>query len=479
MSAPLDLAKLEMHNIVRAAGGLRTRRGLVSLSSDYGPLIGAFTIESASTTEPWHYLFSQGTDGRVTLTVTTEALTIVFSHDLGFLPENPVITYAVANGQVMINSPSFSAPLYGLPGGGLITAVKTPSINSINTTALDIPAGHIAAFGDRFAIAQGPAVFFNDPPTANSADPRTFVAQNILPLPGSVYDLFQGPDGALYMFTSAGVFTLPADALGQGQSVQGSLARIPGIDVSRPGNAIASAGVIAVLQRDHVLLLPSRTKIDLTRKGNRRRLSPVVDVEDLRLASVLYATPSGFVVAFRGKRSFFAEVRVADGSVTYVSGSSTALNVVGVLRSRDGEHAYVLPLDIIMPFQRAKTDSATGDTIRGALVGRIPTKQGDRPMVRRVTVDTDNASYSVDVDVDGKTDTKTTPTRTGDVIVGTSVWGAATKLAGRTMRAVRLDVAAQTVDPHLEIAVTGGDFRIGDAADVTVTGQGRNRGDVS
>jgi hypothetical protein len=477
-----DLGTFEWHNIARTSRGLRTRRALVAVSTLFPNAVGGFTVEAASTTEPWHYILTQSTAGRVTLTVTNESFATVYTQDLGVMQANPVVSWGVVNNQLMVNSPSFSAPLYGLPGGGLITAIKSASINP-DTTALDIPAGHIAAFGDRFVIAKGNALLFNDPPTSQSVDPRTFVAANIVTMPGTIYDVFQGPDGALYVFTSGGSYMLPSDAIGQGQSPVGFFQRIAGISVSRPRNAVAAAGVVAVLQRDHVLLLPSRTKIDLAPKGNRHRIASITEIDDMRLAGELYATPTGFVVGFRGKRGYFIDVNTAETTVSYVSDNSTALNIVGTLRTRDGDVAYVFPSAISTPFQRCRFEDplllGSTDTVNGCLIGRIPLKMGDRPLISSISVNADNVGHDVQVDLDGKTATRTVPTRTGDVVAGTSTWGGTTTFAGRSMRSVRLAFAAKTADPHIELVVQGGDFSLTSDADAELAGQGRQRRDAA
>ncbi len=211
----IDISKWEKQNVVKRGSDLYTRKGLVQVSTPTaGTLyVAGFTVESPFTTEPWHYLFEQATaTGLVTLRVVTEEFVEVQNYSLGFMQNDPVITYAVQNGQLMVNSPSLPAPLYGLVGGGLVMAVKTPSLET-DTTTLEIPNGHICTFGDRMPIAQGNIVFFNDP----GSDPRTYVAENAQPFPGVIYDMVQGTDGALYVFTSKDVHVIPRDALGKGK----------------------------------------------------------------------------------------------------------------------------------------------------------------------------------------------------------------------------------------------------------------------
>ena len=472
----LNLRGFELHNIERTPTGIRTRRGFVAAAS-IANVIAGFSIESASTTEVWHYIFTQAASGAVTLTVYTEEFSTMFTHDCGVMNGAPVITWGVVENQIMINSPSFSAPLYGLPGGGLITAVKTQSIN-IDTIALDIPAGHIASFGDRFVIAQGNILFFNDPPGANQNDPRTFVGENALALPGTVYDLFQGPDRALWVFTSAGTFTIPSDALGQGQLVQPFISGVPGIETSRPRNAAVSGTSIAVLQKNEVVLLPSGDRIDLSPKGIRRQVAPVTDVEDLRQFGEIFATPFGFVVGFAGKRGHWLVIDEATRTASFWWSSSGDLSLRGVLRGRDQTTSYVTSSAVLMPFSRSKQDLSTSTDVKAVALGRMPQAPGNRPVLRHVTISAENVSYSNTVDVNATTKSVTTPTKTTDAIVGTSLWGSGTKFRGRTLRQMRTHFAERSAEPHIEIAVVGADFAVGNEALAELGGQGANRRDA-
>lgn len=224
--------------------------------------VAAFSIESPTTTEVFHYLFEQAAGGTVTLRVTTEEFVELFNQALGIMPPAPVVTWGISLNQVMINSPSFSAPLYGIVGGGLVTATKTESSfasSNPETQALTIPPGHIASFGDRLPIAQAHVLYFNDP----TNDVRTYVGSNAIAFPGQIYDLFTGPDGALYLFTSQDAYVIPADALGHGQLIVPFISTIPGVGTSRPRNAATSNGVVACLSRRGLVMVDGdREQID-------------------------------------------------------------------------------------------------------------------------------------------------------------------------------------------------------------------------
>ena len=477
----VDLTKWELHNCRPTPDGLRTRAGFVSVASPTAgtEYVGGFSVESPSTTEVWHYLFEQSTTTNVTtLRVYTEEFREMFSQDLGPLQKRPAISYAVALGQMFIGSPAFSSMLYGLPGGGIITAHKTASINP-DTTALEIPTGHVCAFGDRFVIAQGNVLFFNDPPLANSVDPRTFVAQNAFAMNGTVYDLFQGTDGNLYIFTSDGVFTLPPDAIAQGQSPAGYLSRVPGVEVSRPRNAVGTTGAIAVLQKDHILLLPSGQRIDLVRRAGPRYTGLDVAVEDLRLAGELSATPTGFVVGFRAMQSFFLEGDIPTKSYGYhygTPGGAISFQVVAMLRSRDNAPIYVMPANVFIPHTREVTEP-TGQMFAIAS-GRVALSPKDNPVVRRVTIESDAWGNNSGVVVDGSTPASVRiPTRTTDAIVGTALWDDAAPLVSKHMRSVRHNFSVRSADPGMEIRLNGNDVLLGAEIDVETSGQGGKRAD--
>lgn len=474
----LDISAFELHNLEKDGANLRGRRALASLKtpSVNTLFVGGFTLESPNTTEPWHYLFEQSTlTGVATLRVFNEEFFEIFNYPLGVLQKNPAITYASQNMQVMINSPALSVPLYGLVGGGVIAAVKTASALE-DTTALDIPGGHICVFGDRFAIAQGNDLFFNDP----GIDPRTFVDENVVALPGTIYDIFQGQDGTLYIFTSAGAYTLPQDALGQGQEVVGALGKIPGLETTRPRNAIAVGAGAAVLQRDGVVLVGvgPPVKIDLSPYDGRRYYSHVTEADDLRLAAELFATPGGFVVGFRGHRGQFIVFNLAAQSFSYVWGEGSDFNVVGTLRSRDGEALVILEDRVVVAAITGPEDFDGGEVISVA-AGRIAFEEADQPVVETVTIAAANQANDVAAYVSGAAREATTPVKNGELTIGTSKWSAIVgNYTGRETRTVRLTPAKRTSDPNMEIVMNGGGGRrLNAGVTVDLGGQERTRRD--
>ena len=465
----VDISGWEMHNITKRGGSLRTRTGLVSIktpsiSVEY---VGGFSVESPQTTEVWHYLFEQDAASVCTLRVFTEEFAELFTYVLGVIGKNPVITWGVTNNLGIISSPSFSGPLFFVVGGGVTAMAKSASQN-IDTTALNIPRGHCAVFGDRFVVFQGPVAYFNDP----GVDPRTFTAQNAVSLPGTIFDAFQAGDGALLFFTSVGVFSLPADSLGQGQAVVGFISKIPGLETTRPRNAAASNGRVAVLQKDGVITIDG-ARLVVGGGSGRRYFSQSVDVDDFRSVAEIYGTNTGFVVACRGNRGWYIDINLDEKHASFVTNTSTDLNAVGTLRSRDGQTLIILSNRVAMPIGNIDF----GGGFKGVARGALDVSESQSLTVRRVTLSAANAGESTSVSTNGTTRTGTTPTKTGDVVIGTTLWSVSTSLAGKSTRTVRHSLKVRATDPSVEAVFEGGDCRIERGIDIEFVGQGTSRRD--
>ena len=473
----INLAGSELHNMVIRKGALTSRRGLYSVKTPTAGhrFVGGFSVESPFTTEVWHYLFEQDTDSlQVTMNVYTEEFVFMFSVEIGVTIRNPVITHAVYNNQLMINSPSFSAPLYGVVGGGVITAVKTESQNP-DTTALEIPAGHICSFGDRMPIAQGNLIYFND----TGIDPRTYVAQNIQPLAGTIYDIFQSLDGSLYAGTSAGVFYIPQDALGQAQTVQGFVGLIPGIELSRPRNMAVSNNVVMALQRDGLVAVGGRgAKIDVAPYKGPRFFSKPIEVDDYRLAGEIFATPTGFLVGFRGQHGHVLDFNLVDNYQSYIWAVGEPINLVGTLRSREGDVLMVLENHVVMPVNR-EDKFGTATNINAVAAKDVDLPEGQELLIRRVYTSSDNVGDPVRAYLARHNVSDTVPTRTGDIVIDTATWDNTKTYKSRVNRQVRHSMASRAGDLPSEVSIiaTGFPRHIEASVQVETKGQGRRRGD--
>ena len=472
----IDISNAELHNIVKRKGGLEVRKGLVSIKNATAGTryVGGFSVESPFTAEVWHYLFEQNTTTlETTMRVYTEDFLEMFTQPLGALDANPVITHAVYNNQIMVNSPSFSSPLYGLVGGGIIPAVKTESLNP-DTTALEIPQGHICSFGDRMPIAQGNVIYFNDP----GVDPRTYVSQNALPLSGTVYDMFQGDDGALYVFTSAGVFYMAQDALGKGQRVDGFIGSIPGLQVTKPRNAAASNGVVAVLQRGGIVILGGKKQvIDIAPYKGPRVWTKAVEIEDYRLSGEIHATAEGFIVAFRGINGFFLEFNLRDGYRSYVWPTSFTqkFNVVGCLRSAENDTIIIDEQEIFISQGNFDKINGSENSVEGIAAIQVDVPEGLESLVRHVVVGSNNIGLSVRATAGHAIPSTTCPSKATDTVIETSSWGY--QINGKRFRNTRLNLSERMTNIPLEIGIYGSTAQIELGVDVRTKGQGKRRGD--
>lgn len=467
----IDLASGELHNLVRRRGGLEVRPGLVSVAE---PTVGrefvaCQTVESPFTQEVWHYLLERSTStGEATVRVVTEEFVDLFSAYAGVVSREVSMTLGVAGGQMVLNSPDFSFPLYGLPGGGLIRSEKRESINP-DSTALEVPTGHVCSFGDRLPVAQRNVVLFNDP----GPEPRTYTAQNALGLTGEVHDMFQAGDGSLYMFTSTGVFYMPQDALGKGQIVEGFVGFIPGIETFRARNAAASGNIVACLSKDGIVIIGRGGKpITMSTYHAPRRLSRAVEVDDFRINGRLFGVPTGFVIALP-TRGVMIDIDLRNGHRSYVWHQSEDLDVVGVLRSREGETMFLTP-------NRALVSVGNFDwgASRPLGVAAVETllPEGQTPMVRFVTVGSDGVGDSVQVATEGVLPSpKTVPGRSEDTRIGSDLWSSVKRWGGRRNRSVRFGIAKRTDQVSVEVAVESGLRTVSPDATVDIVGQGRSR----
>jgi len=480
--------KWELHNLVPDGKGWRTRPSFTRATVTLEFPVAAFSVESPSTSEVWHYIFTQdATSQIVTLNVYNEQLISMYALPLGPMQPGPIVTYGVVNNQLMVSSPSFSSTLYGQLGGGMVTAVATPSEDPTIVT-LDVPTGHIFAFADRIGVASGSTLSVND--ARRDVDPRTFTSLGLLSVPGTIFDAFQGVDGQAYLFTSDGVFTIPPDALSVGQGIAGTLFKVPGIFTKRPRNACPTPFGVVVVQQSSLLVLDggSQREIPIGTYQGRRKVARVTDADDLRVLSTIYPTAKGVVLGFSGDRPYAVDVDLSSDTVSYITFSATSptvlMNVVGVLRSRDGDTILVTPS--ASGFTTALYDGVEGGPgdvsgnagqVKAFALSSLDLETEDEPRVRRLTVAADNIAGLVGVTVNGVTDTDTTPTLTGDAIVGTSLWDAASTFVGRSTRTTRMTVNVRTTAPDVEVEVDGSGVAVGAVVDVELGGLNRQKRD--
>ena len=478
----ISIKNFERHNVIAESGRLSTRRGFVvscnaaTFTLAGSEFVGGFSVLVPSSSEAEHYLFLQDTTtGAVTMVVTDEEWVERYRLALGVHPATPVFSHALVNNQLMINAPSMSGPLYGLPGGGVMPAVTTASRNP-DTTAIDIPTGHICSFGDRMPIAQGSIVYFNDPTT----DPRTYVGENVVPLPATIHAITQGPDGALWMLTPAGAYSMAADALGQGQSVAGFISLIPQVLTSRPGGACSTPfGVVALTVDGVAVLNGGRSReIAFSTYQGRRKLTRPIDVLDVRQFGRVFPTSFGVLVGFGSDRGYAVAVDLGDDTTSfwYTSAVAAPLNVVGTLKTRDGEDLIIDRTGVYAMHTKGLRDfsNIAANDITGALCGRVQSGPQENPLVRRVSISAANGGAPVSVCGNGVVDTGKSTTVNGDTVIGTDLWGTP-NWSTLTARSVRATLNVRATELDLEVTVSGMGRIILESVDVQAGGTWTNK----
>lgn len=474
MTVALDPKTAELHNLDVRDGRIAVRAGFASHATPQGSdvFVAGFTVENPRTTEPWHYLFEQNAStGALTLRVYTEEFTVMFSVSLGTVTVDPVITWAVMNDQLFINSPSFTVPLYGLVGSGLTPALKTATKNP-ELTAIDIPNGHVCAWKNRIVIANGRLLYIN----TGAVDTRTFISQNVISLSGEIYDIFEGPDGALYIFTSRDAYALPSDALSQSQLSIGFVDTIPGVQTARPRGAVVTAGLMLALCSDGLSIITrtSQTRLDVTPYEGPRARSAPIEVGDYRVEGQLFATANGALLSVPGAATPFVlnvDTRSAFRSYQWAR-AANPLRVVGTLRTRDGGTLYVTRARVLEPIGTLDPDGLAPE---GVACVRMGGKADEALGLRFLTISTDVAGQATRAFTAGVSSTITSPTLQRDPVIGTSLWSASLLYASRTARTVRHPFPGERqYDVLVEMGVDGAGRTLG-VGDVEYVGQAPKR----
>lgn len=464
----------ELHNLVLRNGKLRTRYGLQSVRTNTAGslMVAAFTVKSPTTTEPFHYIWEVSTTTTIlTLRVFNEEYVQIYTLDFGTVKIRPFITYGVTLNQIIINGP-FGA-YYGIVGGGLIQALKIADTNP-GTTTIDPPPGIVCAWGDRLPIAQANQVYFND--ARLDDDVRAYAALNTISPGGEIYDMFAGPDNSLWIFTSTETYQIPADALGQDQTIQGFISTIPGLTPSRSGNACQSNGAVACLNKTGLVTIAGgvQTPMQLSTYDGKRSLSVPVNMDDWRDGQ-LFKTSNGFLLSFGSKRKHCVLIDLRNGfnSFLWNSGGSP-LDVVGVLRGRGETDLYVTSTNVLIPLGNVDWD---GSVVRGVACSRVDVPPDEALVVRSVTVKADNIGQNVSAFVGASTKVAANPAHTPrDTNIGTSVWSATAPIGARELRTTRLQCNERLTDLSLEVSLDGGNRALS-LADIETRGQGQGRRD--
>lgn len=434
----------ELQNIEVSEGKLKVRTAFRThfLATDVAAgssFAAAHSVESPSTSETqFNLIMRNDITGDGYLHVVDQEASLLCRYHIGAVSKNPLITYGTAEHQILINGPSIE-PIYGIVGGGLKRATKVASINAL-VPVIEVPSGVACSFADRIAIAQGNDVYFSD----GSFGARSYISQNALALPGSIYDMYQGPSGMLVMTTSDGIYVLPSDALSQGQQVFGQISKISDYQASNYRNSVYSRNQIFVLMKDGLGIIGSESiaTLPLTSYAGQRNLSRFVGPGrhgDYRTGT-LWKINSGVMINISGKLCFYD----ADSNRVSWFYNDTDMTVVGVMRTRDGSDLIVLTDRVV---EVVGNDEYTGTTIRGIASGIVPTEPVMSLAVREITTASTNTGFNQYAAVSGETSSGITPApNRAKNIIGTDLWTAANKYTSSDMQSFRHILAGNRTD---------------------------------
>lgn len=443
-----------------------------------GTAVYAFSVENQNTTEVMHYvIYTTGIlriyDEQFVLQFTTN----ISAESVAGFPVAAIgsFSHAVVNGQLIINSEYLATPIYGVVGGGVIPAVKVASINP-DTAAVDLSPGGVAVFGDRIVYSYINQIFISDPGT----EPRTIVAQNTISFGGKVLDMFQaGPNGLFYVFTTVGLYTLPADGLAGQQSYAGFITSSKDYEATQLHNAAYSKNTIFGLLDSGVWDANNSTHIELIKWRRGRGLSQTVgNFSDFRYGRI-YSYENGFVCQIGTSILMLDIVNKYSSWINNTNDSNTIL--VGVLKTRDGKNIFCSTdavweligntgnlFDVDVDYNNA--------TFFGTCATNILTPPAASPVIREVTVGLDNNGKQVQTYVRGTTLSNTT----GNTIIGatadTSLWDTAGLVyCEAKFRSSRNRLAVRGDNLDFEMKVTGALARISSNVQIVLNGQGTER----
>ena len=173
---------------------------------------------------------------------------------------------------------------------------------------------------------------------------------------------------------------------------------------------------------------------------------------------------------------YMIEVNIREGYQQYIwYPNGQSLDLVGVLRGRDGEDLYLFTDNLVEMYGQIDTED---DVPKAVVAGRIDVPTKESPVIQSIKVSSDNIGSTSRVAVNGALSEVTTPRKDDDVIIGTETWASgAETYSGREMRTVTHHLAGNRLtDLHLEIEITGAD-KLLEAVEVETQGQAPRRTD--
>ncbi len=447
-----DLATLkEHHNIIKREGGFQARPAFykhVTVTSG-SKFVWGTSIEAPNTGEVFHYVVERVTStGIARLVCYTEQFREIAEQTLGPCPIDAVVTCALSDRQLLFNSPQWPAAVYGLVGGGLRLAQAVASVNP-DTTAIAVPTGLVCEFSGRFVVAQGTTVFFSD---AGVTAKETFVAENALALPATIFDMFVGPMGMLVMATADGVYALASDSVAGGQIAFGLLQKLSPYQCRSWRNVCFAQGrMIALAAGGFTEITETLTTLPLVTYPHKRNYSKAVGVGsagDYRFGQVWATQDLGAVVSLNGN---LCSILTDQGLRVAWMTTQNPIALRGVLRTRDGKDLFLIDDAVLELWGNTEFDS---QTFVAVACGSPNVKIEQSTLVRHVHSSADNVAHLQQVYCGGRASEKTTPAASRAAnIVGTSTWDVDSKYTQAELRSRRHDFAFRTDEVSLEIAV--------------------------
>ena len=470
----VDLSTAEGFNLIKDNRGLWSARPALKVvhTTTDTKILYAFSVASAAGAV-YHYVFSLTSANIIHVKIFDDQFIELGSKNLDACrdPSSPV-THAVAYNQIIINSPGWSAPYHCFIGSTPKVAKAVPSTD-IDQDTVELFPGLVCSFGGgesaRVCWAFRNQVFINDP----GEELRTLTATNLIPVTGTVLDMFTAPQGNLIIVTSDGMYDLPPDGLA-GSSFQGQVVRTTNFSGLSSRNACASRLGVYGLVFDGLLDIRSTQMIPLTTYKRARKITEPVGsglASDFRVGK-LFSFADGVMISF-GEDQPFCLVNMSKNYTTWWKEDSVNNDIVGILQADDGTQLIAFS-DRIAAIYGDSPNCTFGLAVEHKLNGFVSHRVTDV-----IVTATGNGSGTVRTYLRGSDSTKTTKI-TPNASIATDSGGTATKDTWGTakvydaeMCSVRAQRAVRTDGLYFEVGITR-DMSIQSVVIVT-NGQGKNR----
>lgn len=479
----IDLSSWAKRNLwPLPSGEMAIRPGIRTLFSRANT-VAAFTVPAQNNNKYWHYIFHEATTPyQLFCTIYDEDFTSTVTPLQTILTNatsRPVtITKAHAVDQVVFSSPDFTA-LWGYTGGTLSEIVKVTSKNP-STTALDIPRGICTSWVNRVVIAKANLVYFSDATDTVFNGARTFVAENVQPLRGDIYDIFEAAGGSLVCVTSDGVWALPESSCVSGQLIIPNWQKLTDYSASEYGQACVARGRVFGLTQRGFKLIDTEGGDENLLDEPRVNTTVIARIShhDYRLGK-MYGTDAGPLVVHPDGGAFH-RLDMATGMSswwTWTHGGEDGI-IRGVLRDPYGDEMLVTGSAVYAVGGNfdggIASTSENATTVKGGYIGQILPPPEGNPVLRRVDYGSDsNGTFYCSVGGTQKTGANS-PVDTQEYGNASSVWDTATCTA-KQVKSVRFHRADRLDDLGMEIIAEHPLSRMPPSASVEFKGPGRRR----